>query len=91
MSDYKILPRPADSAKRSPSEMRAVFRQNGYYGTTSGFCVGHAQANVTMLPSSLADHFESLCRKNPGCLPLLYRSKPGEIGAPPLANNTDIK
>ena len=91
MSDYNILSAPADAAKRSPKEIRAIFRKNEYYGTTSGFCVGHAQANVIMLPSSLADDFECLCRKNSGCFPLLYRSQPGDIGAPPLADNTDIK
>ncbi len=91
MSVSKFLPAPADAATRSPAEMRDIFRQNGYYGTTSGFCIGHTQANVIMLPSSLADDFERFCSKNSGCFPLLYRSKPGETGAPPLADNTDIK
>ena len=91
MAESKFLPAPSDAASLSPSEARAIFSRNGYYGTTSGFCQGRAQANVLMLPSDLADDFEELCKKNHSPFPLLYRSKPGEIGAPPLAKDTDIK
>ena len=91
MSSYKFIPPPENAASLSPAEARAIFRRNGYYGSTSGFCVGHAQANVTMLPSSLADEYEEFCRKNYGPLPVIYRSKPGEINPPPLAKDSDVK
>ena len=91
MAESKFLPAPADATSLSPSEARAIISRNGYYGTTSGFCLGHAQFNMMMLPSDLADDFEELCKKNHGPFPLLYRSKPGEVGAPPLAKDADIK
>lgn len=81
----------SDSANLSPSEARGIFRRNGFHGKTSGFCAGYMQANVTIVPSELADDFEELCKKNHSAFPVLYRSKPGELGAPPLASNVDIR
>ena len=83
-------PAPPDAASLSPSEARALFRRN-CYSAVRLFCRGHTQANTIMLPSELADDFEELCKKNHGPFPLLYRSKPGEVGSPPLAKDTDIK
>ncbi|XP_035683468.1 D-glutamate cyclase, mitochondrial-like [Branchiostoma floridae] len=58
---------------------------------TSGMCSGYAQANVTILPKSLADDFETFCSLNTGAFPMMYRSKPGELTAPPLAEESDIR
>ncbi len=49
------------------------------------------QMNVIALPADLADDFEELCRRNHGPLPLVYRSKPGEVSAPPLAEDSDVR
>ena len=87
----KFLPPPENAATLHPSEARAIFRQNSYYGPTTGFCLGYLQANVAVFPEQLADDFEEFCRRNRGPLPLLYRSKPGEVGAPQLAKNSDIR
>ena len=57
----------------------------------AGFCLGHAQTNVAILPDELSDDFEEFCKKNFGPLPLLYRSKAGEVGAPPLAADSNIR
>ncbi|XP_062325622.1 D-glutamate cyclase, mitochondrial isoform X1 [Osmerus eperlanus] len=59
--------------------------------STSTMGSGYVQANVVILPSSLADDFEAFCRANPAPLPLLHRSPPGDWGCPPLANQTDIR
>ena len=88
---YKYLPRPQNAETMAPSDARALFRRNGYYGNTSGFCQSYDQVNVLILPAQLADDFEEFCRKNSTPFPLLFRSKPGEVGAPPLAENSDIK
>ena len=87
----KFLPPPENAATLRPSEARAVFRENRYYGSTTGFCRGYLQANVVVFPEQLADEFEEFCRRNRAPLPLLYRSKPGEVGAPPLAEDSDIR
>ena len=86
-----FLPPPENAATLLPSEARALFRLNRYYGATTGFCRGYLQANVVVFPEPLADDFEEFCRRNRAPLPLLYRSKPGEVGAPPLAEDSDIR
>lgn len=87
----KFLPPPENAASLAPSEARQLFRLNRYYGPTSGFCLGYLQANMAVLPEELADDFEEFCRKNYGPFPLICRSAAGEIGAPPLAKDSDIR
>ena len=89
--EYKFLPRPEGSGAFTPAEARALFRRNGYYGNTSGFCHGYTQANLLVLPESLAEDFEEFCRRNSGPAPLLYKSKAGECSAPVLARDSDVK
>ena len=92
MMDYNGVPSvPEKAGSLEPREARELFRRNGYHGTTAGFCTGHLQANLVVLPASMADDFEAFCRLNAGPLPLLYRSKAGESSAPPLAKDSDVK
>ena len=74
-----------------PSEARALFRRNEYHGSTSRFCLGYDQANLIILPASLADDFEEFCKQNHAAFPLLYRSKEGESSASLLAREFDVK
>lgn len=90
-AEYRFLAAPENASSLSPSAARDIFRINKYYGTTSGFCRGYVQANLAVVPASCADEFEEFCRRNCGPLPLLYRSKPGERTAPPLADNSDVR
>ena len=90
-SEYKYIPRPDNAATMSPSDARALFRRNGYYGPNDGFCVGYPMTSVAILPKELADDFEELCKKNSGPLPLIYRSKAGEVGAPSLAADSNVR
>ena len=89
--EYKFIPPPEKASVLQPSEARSLFRRNGYYGPTSGFCRGYTQANIIVLPKELADDFEEFCKRNSGPFPLLYKSQPGECTAPPLARESDIK
>ncbi|XP_029982218.1 D-glutamate cyclase, mitochondrial [Sphaeramia orbicularis] len=52
---------------------------------------GYQQANVVVLPRSLADDFDTFCKRNSAPLPLLYRSQPGETSCPPLCRDADIR
>ncbi|XP_066294811.1 putative hydro-lyase Cbei_2760 [Branchiostoma lanceolatum] len=75
-----------------PQDVRRLIRAGELRGRpTSGMCSGYAQANVTIVPKFLADDFEAFCSLNPGAFPVLYRSKPGELSAPPLAEESDIR
>ncbi|XP_029453650.1 D-glutamate cyclase, mitochondrial isoform X2 [Rhinatrema bivittatum] len=75
-----------------PGAIRGLIRCNKLNArNTSGMAEGYKQANVVMLHISLAEEFEKFCRANSGPLPLLYRSKPGEWGCPPLSTAADIR
>ena len=87
-----LTPSPVKNATRlSPAEARAVFRRKEYIGLTSGFCPGYEQANVAVVPEDMAANFEEYCIRNEAPLPLLFRSQQGELGAPPLAADSDIR
>ena len=79
--------------KWTPSEARYEFRTNPDLerSATSGYCMGYLQANLAVLPSSLADEFEQFCELNKAPCPLLYRSKRGEMSAGILAPESDVR
>lgn len=81
-----------DPIEFHPKEAREQFRKNNLtHFPCSRFCAGYLQANIACLPSSLADDFEQLCHKNSCAFPHLYRSQPGEVSAPPLAMDSDVR
>lgn len=75
------------------SKARHQFRTNPEYEgkSTSGFCMRHVQTNLAILPASLADEFEQFCNLNKAPCPLLYKSKPGELSAGNLAQDSDVR
>ena len=76
-----------------PSKARYEFRRNPEWQgkTSSGFCMGYLQANLAILPSSLAKDFQRFCELNNAPCPLLYRSKTGELSAGFLAPDSDVR
>ncbi|XP_010306291.2 D-glutamate cyclase, mitochondrial isoform X3 [Balearica regulorum gibbericeps] len=75
-----------------PHVLRRIIRCNRLsISNTSGMAEGYKQANVVILPKSLADDFEKFCHANDGPLPLLYRSKPGDWKCPSLSSDSDIR
>ena len=77
-------------AALSPRAVRELFRRNKYTGSTSGLCPGYTQANIAILPKSLAGDFGEFCRKNHAPLPLLDYSEPGEVSTS-LAAESNIR
>lgn len=82
---------PKDCSTILPSEARSIIRRGDYYGTTAGFCLGYLQANLAVLPSEQAADFEEFCKKNSAAFPLIYKSKPGEVDAPSLAKDFNVR
>lgn len=78
-------------AKALPSVVRRQIGEGKLPHATYGWCVGHLQANISIVPSKVADDFERFCKLNSSACPLLYRSQPGEVTAPNLAENSDIR
>ena len=84
---YKMATRQLSS----PFDVRIACRHGSLQSFTGGLASGFLQAGVTALPRSLADDFAKFCALNYGSLPLLYKSAPGETGAPLLAEDSDVR
>jgi uncharacterized protein YcsI (UPF0317 family) len=78
----------------TPAQLRAAIRAGRWTGPTVGLAAGYVQANVVILPQSLADDFAEFCRRNPQACPLLERTPPGDprprISAPGADLRTDV-
>lgn len=87
-----VSPSSRDPGEFHPREAREQFRQNKMvHISCSQFCAGYLQSNIACVPSNMADDFERLCINNSSPFPLLYRSRPGEVSAPPLASESDVR
>ena len=92
MASFSDCSKPSLLAQWTPTKARLEFRNEAFHGrSTCGVCMGSLQANMAMLPSSLADDFERFCELNKAPCPLLYRSQRGELSAGHLADNSDIR
>lgn len=81
-----------DRTSWTPAQARSEFRQNNFPGVSTGdIAMGHVQASVAILPTSVAGDFAEFCKMNWAPCPLLYQAKAGEVGAPPLAADSDIR
>lgn len=80
-----------NAASLTPHEARNLFRLNQYHGTTSGFCAGYLQTNLTVLPQELAGDFGEYCRLNHAAMPLLYQSQPGEADTTLTTKESDVR
>ncbi len=70
---------------------RLVIRRGAHVGPTSGLAPGFVQANLAILPKSLADDFLRFCALNPRPCPLIGVAAPGDWRMPGLAENLDIR
>ena len=76
----------------TPDSMRKLFRSGKLKKQlTSGVCQNFLQANVAIVHSDYADDFKKFIDLNSAPCPLLYQSKVGEVGAPLLAKDSDIR
>ena len=78
------------AASMSPGEAREQCRLGALTGPTAGIAAGHVQANLVILPATLADAFEAYCRANPRPCPLLERLDRGSRVPRRLAPGADV-
>lgn len=79
------------SSALSPREFRQAVREGRHTGPTSGYCPGHVQANVVILPQRQAWDFLLFCQRNRKPLPLLEVYDPGDVEAKRFAPGSDIR
>src|SRR5271156_4293894 len=70
---------------------RQAIRRNAHSGPTSGLAPGYVQANLAILPNSLAQDFMQFCQRNPKPCPLVGVGAPGDPHIPDLAEDLDIR
>lgn len=73
-----------------PFELRRKIAQAEFTQATAGYCNGHVQANLVVLPSKYARDFELFCNKNPKPCPLLEVVGPGEYHTSKVAKRADL-
>lgn len=68
-----------------------MIRDGAHKGPTAGLAPGRVQANLMILPQSMADEFLLFCQRNPKPCPLLAVSQCGQADMPALGSNLDIR
>ena len=74
---------------QNPTELRKAIRSNQFTSPTSGQCPGYIQANMVVLPKTVADKFLEFCDLNRRACPLLDMLPPGSYTPIRLAK-TDV-
>lgn len=81
----------AEISMMLPKELRELFRQNKYAAPTSGLGKGYAQANLAMLPKTLALDFMIFAQRNPKSCPILDIIEAGSWEPKMIAPGADIR
>jgi uncharacterized protein YcsI (UPF0317 family) len=77
-------------ANTAPTERRRI-RTGAFTGPTSGLAPGNVQANLVVLPRSLAHDFLRFAQANPRPCPVLAVSEEGSPHFPGLGKDLDIR
>lgn len=76
--DSRQHPVPEQPTVLEPGEARALFR-GGLRTTTAGWCAGYTQANLIVVPRTLAYDVLLFAQRNPKPCPVLDVAEPGEF------------
>jgi uncharacterized protein YcsI (UPF0317 family) len=91
-----VTARPAPSPPQTANllastKARLQIRNRSWTGHTSGLADSHVQANLVILPKSLAGDFLLFCQRNPKPCPLLAVSEPGDFRLTSLGADLDVR
>ena len=73
------------------SELRRAIRAGQHTGPTAGLAPGFVQANVVILPLSVAAEFADFCRLNSRPCPLIEQTEPGDPEPKRSAPGADLR
>jgi uncharacterized protein YcsI (UPF0317 family) len=76
---------------RASYQARLDARSGVLTGPTANLAPGHVQANLAILPESLAHDFLRFCQRNPKPCPLVAVSEAGNPSLPELGQDIDIR
>lgn len=74
-----------------PREARQLIREGKWGNHTGGICRGYTQANLAILPQSMAFEFLLFCQRNPKPCPVLEVCEPGDPILRQIAKDADIR
>jgi uncharacterized protein YcsI (UPF0317 family) len=80
-----------DLSHAYPREVRELIRTREYEGVTSGLCLGYLQANLVALTADIAAEFVQFCVANPGPMPLIDITEPGNPTPRRVAPTADLR
>jgi uncharacterized protein YcsI (UPF0317 family) len=80
-----------DVARLTPQQARSLIRENRWQKPTSGMANGYTQANLVVLPQSLAFEFLLFCQRNPKPCPVLDVTEPGSPVPGLVAPEADLR
>jgi uncharacterized protein YcsI (UPF0317 family) len=83
----KVLDPGVEAGRRERLRIRA----GDFAGNTAGLASGNVQANLVVLPSTLAHDFLRFAQANPKPCPVLAVSEPGDPHLPSLGEDLDIR
>jgi uncharacterized protein YcsI (UPF0317 family) len=75
----------------TPEQVRARARAGDLSGPTCGLAAGYLQANLVVVPKSIAFDFLLFCQRNPKPCPLLEVTDPGVPEPRELAPGADLR
>ncbi|MHB0870543.1 MAG: D-glutamate cyclase family protein, partial [Chloroflexota bacterium] len=78
-------------ASANPRQLWELIRQNEFRRITAGICQGYVQANLVILPKTLAFDFLLFCYRNPKPCPVLDVTEPGSPHALVTAPEADLR
>jgi uncharacterized protein YcsI (UPF0317 family) len=80
-----------DMDRLKPQAARQMMRENRWQKPTSGMANGYTQANLVVLPQSLAFEFLLFCQRNPKPCPVLDVTEPGSPVPALVAPESDLR
>jgi uncharacterized protein YcsI (UPF0317 family) len=87
-----LLKKEMDALRRATgAEIRRLARCGDFRGPTPGLALGHVQANLVVVPRSLAFDFLLFCQRNPKPCPLLDVTECGSAEPAAIAPGADVR
>src|SRR5512133_2826989 len=81
----------ADRGVAAGTRERLRIRTGGFSGSTAGLAPGNVQANLVILPKTLAHDFLRFAQASPRPCPVLAVSEPGQPRLPGLGEALDLR
>ena len=80
-----------DDGAMTPAVLRAQCRSGAFDRVTSGYALGHMQANMVILPADDAEDFRLFCQRNPKPCPVLEMLPAGDPEPRKVAPGADVR